>query len=222
MGFSAYALTGENNPSKISSEVIIDGCDQSATTTDCAMLAELYSPAPEPVSTELEEVEWREYRNDGLGFSFQYPTKSTLPLEDRSVNGDAGWSFGISIPLPTGASISGHANTSDYSAGKGGVYVGTEGYVKRDGGYSIVNRGEAADIIFIPDEIIELQSGSQAIVIYQKNFDPSADYPEPTIRAMINLRGDMFTGIGFLIYDSSANPENIRLFKQIISSIEVY
>lgn len=211
--------------------IVLGGCDQSATTTDCAKLAEMYPPvypSPEPESIEIE---WREYKNDELGISFSYPSRKSVNQDWRIGNGDTGRSFQATIELESGARIFGYAFTSDYTVGKGAPGVSTEGYIVQDGKYYVRTKGKAASISFVPDEIWKLSNGSDALVIYGKNRDPYADYPEAPLRALVNLPGPEFPGIGFVIYNSTGSgmegpwtrpipQEDLETFKRIITSIK--
>lgn len=223
-GFTLYS-----EEKKDKQNIILNGCDQSATTTDCSKITQINPvPTPEP---ESNEIEWREYKNNELGISFSYPSKKSVNQDWGIGRGDTGRSFQATIELESRARIFGYAFTSDYSVPKGGPAVGPEGYIVKDGKYYVRTRGKAASVSFVPDEIWKLSNGSEALVIYGKNFDAHADYPDAPLKALINLPGPEFTGIGFVIFNSDGSgmegpwtrpipQEDLEIFKKIIMSMK--
>lgn len=170
---------------------------------------------------------WATYKNDALKMSFAYPPGIHAdPTQWGIGNGDAGRAFHASVRLPSGAVIYAYALTKDYSAPKDGPGVATEGFAVKDGKYYTIIRGSVADTPFVPDEVWKLADGSSVLVTYGKNFDAHADYPEAAAKAMINLPGPTFTGIGFVLsnMDNSgphpATPDDLAIFKKIITSIK--
>ena len=203
----------------------LSGCDQSATTTSCADLAKLQQSASTlTIPTELEIPVWKECVNDEVGIILEYPTKDPHGHVCRATSGDAGRAFGDSLLLPSGARIYFGATTKDFSVPKDALNVSTEGFVLKGGVYYTISRGNVSDVSFVPDELWSLADGSKVPVIYGKNFDPSADYPEPAARAMVNLSGTTFTGIGFILYamddtgPHAASAEDVAIFKRIVTS----
>lgn len=171
---------------------------------------------------------WKTYTNESLGVSFDYPDNfKTFRAGQWGVgNGTTGKSFSMSLELPSGATIRASATTKDYSAEKGGFGVGTQGFIKDGDKYRIVWKAVPAEVSFVSDEKWQLSDGSEAIVIYRKNYDPYADYAEPPISVMVNLYGSEFNGLGFLMWNSedrqalSSLPEDITILKKIITSIK--
>lgn len=202
------------------------GCDQSATTTDCAKIIAQNPPVQRPTSVASTEVAWKTYSNDELSVSFSYPTTNPASEDWRVGKGTTGKAFQATIDLPSGAVIYAYALTKDYSAPKDGPGVATEGFVVKDGKYYMLIRGSVSETPFVPDEVWELVDGSNVLVTYGKNFDSHADYPESPAKAMVNLPGPTFTGIGFVLYnmDNSgphpATPEDLAIFKKILTSIK--
>jgi hypothetical protein len=169
---------------------------------------------------------WKTYTNKELGISFAYPpAKEADEIYWGIGGGDTGRSFHANIKLPSSTTIYAHARTKDYSVPKGGPGVATEGFVTRDGGYYAIRRGIPSDTPFTPDDIWALADGSLVPVQYGKNYDQSLDYPDPAIRALLNLRGAEFTGIGFVLWnmnDTGSHPasaEDRAIFKKIITSV---
>lgn len=200
-------------------------CDQGATTTDCAGLEKRFPSPSAPQPTTLPEIVWRTHENKELAISFAYPTKSISPENWGIVPGTTGRSFGATIFLPSGAVIYAQATTRDYSLEKDGLPVSTEGFVEQNGSYHIIDNGTVSDISFTPDEILTLSDGSLVPLVYGKRYDKSLDYPDPPIKAMVNLPGPTFTGMGFVLFNAPdvgfrpAGPNDIELFKQIVTSV---
>ncbi len=168
---------------------------------------------------------WTTYTNDELGISFSYPSNTASDQNQWGIGrGETGASFHASIGLPSGAVIYAYATTKDYSAAKGGFSVATEGFVVKGGTYYAIRRGEMTGQSFVADEQLSLADGTSALIVYGKNYDPSADYPEPPVHALVNLRSQEFTGIGFVLFnkDIAAHPvssEDIAILKKIVTSI---
>lgn len=201
----------------------ISGCDQSATTTDCTKIAEMYPSTK--IQVEAEGYKWRQYTNNEIGISFSYP--SAVDQNWGIGKGDTGKQFGGTIELPSKSTLSFVAHTKDYTAPKGGVMVSTEGYIVKDGKYYVITRGKISDTSFTPDEILKLKDDTPVILVYKKGDYPGSDYQPPDVAAMINLpNGKEFTGIGFTLYLRSyptpvENPaEDIAAFKRFVTSLE--
>lgn len=201
----------------------LSGCDQSATTTDCAKLAELYPSDNE--NYVPPEYKWRQYTNKEFGISFEYP--SDIDQNWMVGSGDTGEQFGGTIELPSKSDMSFTSLTKDYTAPKDGVMVGTEGYVIKDGKYYSISRGRISDTPFVPDEILKLKDGTPVLILYKKTEYPGSDYQPPDVAAMINLPNNKkFTGMGFMLYLRSyptkvENPEeDIATFKKFVTSVE--
>ena len=174
----------------------ISGCDQSATTTDCAKLSEV-SPATQ--SYVAPEYKWRQYTNNEFGISFSYP--SDMDQGWSVSRGDTGKQFGGTVELPSKSTLNFVAHTHDYTAPKDGVLVSTEGYVIKDGKYYVISRGKPSTTPFIPDEILKLKDSTPVLILYKKQDFPCSDYQPPDIAAMINItNNNEFTCMGFMLY----------------------
>ncbi len=167
---------------------------------------------------------WKTFVSNELGISFSYPHNGDTG-DWRIGNGTTGKAFQATISLPSGAVIYAYATTKDYSTEKDGFAVGTEGFIVRNDKYYAVVRGKAADTPFTPDEVWRLGGVSAVPVMFGKNYDLHADYPEAPAKAMINLPGPTFTGIGFVLFNTdgphAATPEDLAIFKRVMTSISL-
>ena len=210
----------------------VSGCNQLATTTDCLKITKENAVTSEQ-TTESKDFIWRKYENKELGISFLYPTKNPEPENWTIRNGDTGKIFNAGINLPSGNTVYLEAKTNDYTLGKGASGVINQGYVVKNGKYYIIIKGEPAPDGFdiVPDEIIKMNNGSEALFVYGKDYNnPSAYWGEPSIQVIINIprtSSNIFTGIGFRMFslDSKnmeipASKEDLDMIKRIISSIE--
>lgn len=208
------------------------GCDQSATTTDCSTFAPFPVPATTVPSTAVvsssSEMVWKTYENKDLGISFAYPTGRNSNDGYWGIgNGTTGKAFQATIGLPSGAVIYAYATTKDYSVEKGGFSVGTEGFIVTNRKYHVISRGNPVNTAFVPDEVWELSDGSGIPVLYGKKYDPALDYPDAAVKAMVNILPNVtFTGIGFVLWNMndagshSASFADIAIFKKIVTSIK--
>lgn len=175
---------------------------------------------PQPMSSESA---WRTYQNEEVGIKFSYWGQSNNPSVNI-LNGDTGRKFAGNFYLPSGALVQFAAATSDFSVGKGATVPAAEGYGKVGDTYHVRSHGKLVDVVIVPDEVWALPDGSEALVFFGKNFDPTLDYPDSPVWATINIPGSVFSGIGFeIVYPggSSHKPtsEEVAALKQVITSI---
>lgn len=182
---------------------------------------------PSDFSTSTSPIGWGVYENKDLGVSFKYPTDNNSYDGLGGVSsGTTGKTFQATIKLPSGSMIRAYATTKDFSEEKGGFGVGSEGFILKGDKYYLIRQGRPTDISFSPDEVLILDNGLNAPILYGKNYDPSLDYPDPAVKAMINTpTSKMFTGIGFVLWNMDnngshpASPADLLIFKDIIMSI---
>lgn len=170
---------------------------------------------------------WDEYENSEVGLTFSYPYTGGNQGKWRTAAGETGRIWGAAVGLPEyGASITLSAKTGDYTASKGGQLTPTEGFVEQNGGYYPLWHGVPAGTAFVPDEVWSTADGKPILVKFAKRetYDFAADYPEPSIQAIMNLDGSEFTGVGvWFAKDGSVFPtaEDIELFKRIVTSLQI-
>lgn len=202
-------------------------CDQSATTTDCAVLEKIAGDSKNNfIQDQKIDTRWEKFENKDLGITFLYPTKEIEPRNGNINKGDTGFQFSFGFDLDSGAHIWAISMTSDYGIGKDAPGVPTEGFVFKDGKYYIISRGEPVSVPIVPDEIIKLKDGGEALVIYGKNYDNNSDFTDSPMGVILNISKNLkWTGIGFLLenknYESKpASKEDIETLKKIINPIE--
>lgn len=174
-----------------------------------------------------EKTLWQTYVNQDLGIEFTYPNYEDETPVWTMKEGQNGRLFTGGITLPSGARINFYASTQEYTEPKKGVWVGTEGFTKQGGKYFSIRNGEVSEISIKYHEIWKLDDGSEALVAYGRDYDPTADYPEAAALVWINIPNNPdFTGIGFEITHMTpqgprpATLEDLNTLKQIVSSIK--
>lgn len=174
-----------------------------------------------------QQNEWKRVFVSDLGISFTSPTEISEP---RIYSGETGKGIRFNMKLLSGSKIFVNATTKDYSDGKDSFGVGTEGFIEQDGKYLAISHGVVSDkssSAFVPDEILRLKDGTPVLIQYGKNYISNADYPEASIKAIVNLPGPNFTGVGILLYTIDeegphpASARDIADFKKVMSSIEI-
>lgn len=168
---------------------------------------------------------WDEYINAEVGVMFSYPYTGGNQGRWGVASGETGRKWSATIGLPEyGASITLSAKTADYSAPKGGQVTPTEGFIEKDEAYYPLRRGVPKKTPFVPDDVWQSADGSPILVKIAKrdDYDFTADFPEPSIQAIMNLDGGAFAGIGVWFgKDGSVfpNAEDIEIFKRIVTSL---
>ncbi len=208
--------------------VVGDGCNQLATTTDCAKILQLQNTIYKPSENKSQKVVLKRYFNDELGFSFSYPTLETDVSNIKTYKGDTGKAFGGEVVTVPALDLYVNALTADYSLPKDAPMGMTEGYNVKDGKYYSIVKGKPAQISFVPDEIWKLKNGAEVVVSYRYKTYHTDDLYPPFTMATVNLPyGGSFTGVTFVMNqkykDNMYVPftdEDFALFKRIVTSVE--
>lgn len=171
------------------------------------------SSIPNPM--EPAHVSVAEYTNKTVGISFAYP--ETLTLRDNgSRSGDSGQQFS-GVLSSDDFSIRFGGATTDFSYGRGGSILDTHGYSEQSAYYLHYPWGSYA---VDPREFIPINDGtSHALVIRDTEIGHLLN--ASSTAAFINLPGDLFPGIVFVLSPSqgkSLSNEAIEIFINIIES----
>ncbi len=157
--------------------------------------------------------QWQTYHNEELGFSFKYPRDYGEMV--FSINsGETGEMFYGNFSKNPDIQFGGI--TYDYTAGMGGQFIGTQGYTQDNDKYYF-NFVADEKIEVTPSRFIQINEGAdEALVIEDQDMglliNPSGK------GALINLKDDRFSGIGFIYYNIP--QDETYLFDDIISSFK--
>ncbi len=192
-------------------------------------------PSPLSIETSPSPVvdptaNWQTFEIKNLGLAYQLPSQivSQAPLEEIEVPGETGTALYI---RPRDYKVLGVNNllmgttSLDYSAGRGGIFLDLQGFVKQNDKYSVKFVGDKSFVI--PSNLVtELQNpnGIQIIKIKGANVTEgeitgmaiSGTPGEGRLGALLNVDKSPYQGLAIQMTLSSELTE--QLFDQILST----
>lgn len=182
----------------------------------------------EELKTAKEELEEKakllegaklEYKDNELGFSFEYPAKlgqAHVVIE----NGATGKIFSGSFEDYNELRFGGIS--ADYTSSSTPSFLATRGFVKKSNNYFIRESGEGLNYQIEPI-VISGQDADEKIIIDKNSFIGVAESTDISLResdlgALINFSNDAFEGVAFL--NMNKDVIGVDEFRKIIDSFE--